>query len=295
MTGDMRTRELAVFRWFFFVMLMLGMTSTLFGVIATVLFDTSQGNNLVDGFAAIGMVWFCAGCLGLIASQVIQRGRFVGIMFGCGIIVLVLSVIWLVSYGWLSRFGDVYRLLKYKHMFSYFSLWVFCFVTVTIVVIVAFILSLKTKSSEIEIGKRIMASSLAICTTLSYTILWFDEFMEFEILVIGLGIGWVATILGLVGISLAVRRENKPRGRLVRTISKRAKMKMACPQCQQWLEVSSGPVRCDECGLRMIVEIKEPRCACGYLLYELQGNVCPECGREIENHESVKTHLRSSP
>lgn len=281
MTGVVRTRELAVFRWIFFGMLLLGMTSTLFGVIVTVLFDTSQGNNLVDGSATIGMVWFCAGSLGLIAAQVIQRGRFVKIMFGCGIIVIVLSVIWLVSYWWLSSFGDVYRLLRYKHLLSYFSIWVFCSFTVTMVVIVAFVLSLKTKSSEIELGKRIAASALALCTTLSYIVLWFDEFTEFEILVTGLGIGWAATILGLVGISLAVHRENKPtRSKLVRTIPKRVKMKMTCPQCQQWLEAPSGPVSCEDCGLRMVIEIKEPRCDCGYLLYELQGNVCPECGRD---------------
>lgn len=280
MTGVVRTRELAVFRWIFFVMLLLGMASTLFGGGVSVLFDTSQGNNLVDGFATIGMVWFCAGCLGLIASQIIQRGRFVGIMFGCGIIVIALSVIWLVSYGWLSRFGDVYRLLRYKHLLNYFSIWVFCSVTVTIVVIVAFILSLKTKSSEIELGKRIAASALAICTTLSYAVLWFDEFLVYDFLITGLGIGWAATILGLVGLSLAVHRQNKPRGKLVRTIPKRVKMKMTCPQCQQWLEAPSGPARCEDCGLRMVIEIKEPRCDCGYLLYELKGNVCPECGRD---------------
>ncbi|MCH7602227.1 MAG: hypothetical protein IIB54_05635, partial [Planctomycetes bacterium] len=53
-----------------------------------------------------------------------------------------------------------------------------------------------------------------------------------------------------------------------------------CPQCQQWLEAPSGPARCDGCGLRLIIEITEPRCPCGYLLYELKGNVCPECGRD---------------
>jgi rRNA maturation protein Nop10 len=29
------------------------------------------------------------------------------------------------------------------------------------------------------------------------------------------------------------------------------------------------------------VEVEEPRCACGYLLYQLAGDTCPECGRAV--------------
>ena len=31
----------------------------------------------------------------------------------------------------------------------------------------------------------------------------------------------------------------------------------------------------------MKIEIEEPRCACGYLLYRLEGDSCPECGAMV--------------
>ncbi|MFG0251941.1 MAG: hypothetical protein ACF8NJ_03610, partial [Phycisphaerales bacterium JB038] len=42
-----------------------------------------------------------------------------------------------------------------------------------------------------------------------------------------------------------------------------------------------GTSHCQSCGLRIYLEVEEPRCACGYLLYQLQGDRCPECGRLI--------------
>ena len=31
----------------------------------------------------------------------------------------------------------------------------------------------------------------------------------------------------------------------------------------------------------MTIEFEEPRCDCGYLLYRLVGDTCPECGRAV--------------
>ena len=274
MTGVVRTRELAVFRWIFFSLLLLGMATTFFGITIIVLFEASQSKNFYEGLLLIGLVCFCSGGIGLTAAQVIQRGHSVRIMRGCCTLIIALLLLWLVYVWLLAEYGSAYRLL------SFLSPLAICSVTTAMVVIAAYILSLETKSQEIQIGKRVVVCLLLICTVVSYTIIWFDELTQFDFLTIGLVFGWVVTILGLAAISLAVRRENKPRGKLIRTIPKRVKMKMTCPQCQQWLEAPSGPARCEDCGLRLIIEIQEPRCPCGYLLYELQGNVCPECGRD---------------
>ena len=283
MTGVVRTRELAVFRWIFFSLLLLGMATTFFGITIIVLFEASQSKNFYEGLLLIGLVCFCSGGIGLTAAQVIQRGHSVRIMRGCCTLIIALLLLWLVYVWLLAEYGSAYRLL------SFLSPLAICSVTTAMVVIAAYILSLETKSQEIQIGKRVVVCLLLICTVVSYTIIWFDELTQFDFLTIGLVFGWVVTILGLAAISLAVRRENKPRGKLIRTIPKRVKMKMTCPQCQQWLEAPSGPARCEDCGLRLIIEIQEPRCPCGYLLYELKGNVCPECGRVIEQRESLNT------
>ena len=283
MTGIVRTRELAAFRWTFFILLLLGMASTFFGITMMVLFDTPQENDVAEGMLLVGLASFCPGGIGFLTTQVRQRGFFVRTMRVCGMAIIVQWVIWLFYLELFVENGYYYQ----RH--SFLSLLGFCSIMTAMVVIAANMLSLDTQSPEIKIGKRVVAYSLLICTVLIFIIFWFEKLWQYDFLTIGLSMLWAATILGLAAISLAVRRENKPRGKLVRTIPKRVTMKMACPRCEQWLEAPSGPARCDDCGLRLIIEIKEPRCDCGYLLYELQGNVCPECGRVIEQRESLNT------
>ena len=59
-----------------------------------------------------------------------------------------------------------------------------------------------------------------------------------------------------------------------------------CPRCGTQQRFARGTSKCAECGLRVIVEFEEPRCACGYLLYKLTGEVCPECGRKLGDSAS---------
>ena len=35
--------------------------------------------------------------------------------------------------------------------------------------------------------------------------------------------------------------------------------------------MTSGLSRCRECGLALTIDIEEPRCECGYLLFRLEG------------------------
>ncbi len=61
-------------------------------------------------------------------------------------------------------------------------------------------------------------------------------------------------------------------------------MQLNCPRCQHEQKLGQGYSRCSNCRATIFIEFEEPRCACGYLLFELQGNTCPECGREIAQH-----------
>jgi len=61
---------------------------------------------------------------------------------------------------------------------------------------------------------------------------------------------------------------------------------LVCPRCREDLEAPVGKSRCPACDLRMDLRIEQPRCPdCGYLLYQLQSNTCPECGRDIRRTE----------
>lgn len=52
-----------------------------------------------------------------------------------------------------------------------------------------------------------------------------------------------------------------------------------CPMCQTKQTLAAGDARCGKCGLRIHTRFDEPRChECGYLLYLLTSDRCPECG-----------------
>lgn len=57
---------------------------------------------------------------------------------------------------------------------------------------------------------------------------------------------------------------------------------LTCPRCRRKQTIPLGGGRCGACDLRIDVTVEEPRCtSCGYLLYNLTGDACPECGTTI--------------
>ena len=59
------------------------------------------------------------------------------------------------------------------------------------------------------------------------------------------------------------------------------RMQIVCPRCKTRQDLLTGRSKCTKCGLRIRITVEEPRCACGYLLYRLEGDTCPECGRKV--------------
>lgn len=100
-------------------------------------------------------------------------------------------------------------------------------------------------------------------------------------------------VLGSIVTPLAIRSEARRRAAQHESVVARPKIKLDCPDCQSALECPSGPARCSECGLTMMIELEEPRCECGYLLFKLLGATCPECGREIAEGQLPRS--RSDP
>jgi hypothetical protein len=94
------------------------------------------------------------------------------------------------------------------------------------------------------------------------------------ILTILVSCGTVVTpVLALID---KIQRKGEPT-----TVHRRMLVTVVCPRCDKQQQITTGRGRCAECGLRMHLDIEEPRCECGYLLYQLEGDRCPECGRPI--------------
>ena len=95
----------------------------------------------------------------------------------------------------------------------------------------------------------------------------------------GTVVGGLVTIamLTVARIWLAPRKTRGPS----ESLSSRPSLRMTCPGCQREQTHTAGLVRCPHCRFVMIIEMEEPRCQCGYLLYRLTGDTCPECGRAV--------------
>lgn len=60
-------------------------------------------------------------------------------------------------------------------------------------------------------------------------------------------------------------------------------MTIHCPRCGRKQAIAIGDASCCACHLRIHTRIEEPTCpTCGYALYRLQSNQCPECGTRID-------------
>jgi len=89
----------------------------------------------------------------------------------------------------------------------------------------------------------------------------------------------------LIRIAGAAPQESAIRGR-------RAKVALGCPRCGRRCELETNTdAKCAACQLAIRVEVDEPRCACGYLLFGLETASCPECGAAVP--ESL--HWKGAP
>ncbi len=80
-------------------------------------------------------------------------------------------------------------------------------------------------------------------------------------------------------LSLLIAGKLKQIGKVERLASTSARVDIRCPRCAKAQVLDTGPSKCSACGLKITIEIEEPRCVkCDYLLWQLPSRCCPECG-----------------
>ena len=99
-------------------------------------------------------------------------------------------------------------------------------------------------------------------------------------LVVMFGILLILTLVGTIAVPIAVSAAAK-RHEAPESIDPRVRIDLGCPKCGERQTHRPGFARCSGCGAGLFIEVEEPRCECGYLLYQLTGNTCPECGRAV--------------
>jgi hypothetical protein len=91
-----------------------------------------------------------------------------------------------------------------------------------------------------------------------------------------IGLGRIATDIALlVGLTMLFAFSRR---RIVSGADERATA-LSCPRCRSNVTAGAKEARCGACDLRFRLEIIEERCTgCGYSLYGLTMDRCPECG-----------------
>ena len=100
-------------------------------------------------------------------------------------------------------------------------------------------------------------------------------------------LGRVLGIIGIAGFGLTIvtvvltfvirAREKANRD----TMSERFVVEVVCPRCDTTNKLKRGVGKCLKCLLLIHIQIEEPRCSCGYSIYRLASDRCPECGSII--------------
>jgi hypothetical protein len=150
-----------------------------------------------------------------------------------------------------------------------------------------------TVSRGLRRYRQVTASMFAIAAAMLISAIWL--FVLEEGLGVGrtgagimagvlLGIGFWVGVLSLLMIALGQsvsRRMAGARAKSSATIDASTTIRFACPGCATASEAGRGIHRCEVCGTRVAIQLDEPRCRCGYTLFRMSGDRCPECGLSV--------------
>ncbi len=209
-----------------------------------------------------------------------RRARFIA---WSGIVWSIALLGWTVSFIWIDRKMSAFFPGYWEGEFTAVGLYTSSYFAHV---------SLLWLGTKLELRTAMIRWTATICATIA---LWYvvdllmgilnfnDDFYE------RLG-GVVAIIAACTSIVLPIfhrldrlRREND-------TKTLNPKVHVGCPRCGLNQDILAGrSERCTQCRLRIMIDVEEPRCSeCGYLLYQLTSNACPECGHDVPFSEQWK-------
>ena len=220
------------------------------------------------------IVLFC-GCIGLMGAMIHQTGRLVGYIRVMLALLLVTCGFWL-TVSWSST------LQASSQADTYARIGISLTMVLMGMMFSAQLLIVETKYTFVRLAARVLVASIGGIVVVSMILLWTEWWFPYG--------GYVGTVTGIWGsltvigaliVPMLARNLAKPRVPTSESIATRVALEFSCPRCRAEQQRPTGLVRCGECGFALLIEIQEPRCVCGYLLYKLRGTTCPECGREI--------------
>ena len=220
------------------------------------------------------IVLFC-GCIGLMGAMIHQTGRLVGyirVMLG---LLLVTCGFWLVV-SWSST------VQMSSHADTYGRIGISLTLVLMGMMFIGHLLIVETQYTLVHLAARALVVSIVGIVIVGLVMIWTEWWFPYGVYVgIVTAIWGSLTVIGAFIVPMLALSLAKPRRQAAESIATKVVLEFSCPRCRAEQQLPTGLVRCSECGFALLIEIQEPRCACGYLLYQLRGETCPECGREV--------------
>ena len=104
---------------------------------------------------------------------------------------------------------------------------------------------------------------------------------SFMVPVLIIGVLGLWSVVGTVVVPITAVSQADRTTPPAESVDRRLSVHLDCPRCGLRQRVAGGPSRCRGCRAGLLLEVEEPRCVCGYLLYRLEGRSCPECGEPV--------------
>lgn len=138
-----------------------------------------------------------------------------------------------------------------------------------------------------KVSKRIALISSGITGGVFCVLLLADGFFHADELIVKLlAVGSILAAGSTIATCTLVLFGSKPEDDEPRMMASSVDVSLQCPVCEHELQIKSNiDGCCSYCNLKIRVNAEEMYCECGYLLYKLEGEVCPECGKGIEAGE----------
>lgn len=268
-----------ILRRFFLILLVSALGLACVGSVVAIAKGGIDDAQMLQLIVYSPLVFLLCGAIGLSGTMILQSGRLVIyirvllilLLFTCAIgLTLLLS-----PQLQRSSDADLYLVLIGNLTLIVFSM-----------LMMAQLLILKTRNILIRCSSVLLiisqCAAIAIVLILSWT-----EILDVYANIFGsmLTFWIILNLLGILLVPQISRNIDKPKTQKSETIESKATLNLTCPKCETQQSLPTGLVRCIKCKFTMIIELEEPRYECGYQLYNLQSNICPECGKEIPEAE----------
>ncbi|MHC5007373.1 MAG: hypothetical protein ACYTGF_08470 [Planctomycetota bacterium] len=280
--------EAKILRVGFLTLLFVSMCGLGLGLVSMFFVDAGRLSEWVSRGTGMMLVGFVAATGGLATTLVLQQGKLVWLM-RVVVMLLVVTALWWLNFIWvvgegpsdsrlelLARVGGILAILTFALLF------------------VGKLLAIETDRALLLWGRRVVAANVVVFVAAMISLLWGTWWMPYGEVVSVISTSWgLGTLAALGTVWVLVRMQSRKRP-TTDSVSPGTRLRLTCPRCAAEQELPAGLVRCGSCRQALLIEVEEPRCECGYLLFRLEGDRCPECGRTIPEAQRWSQAPRAS-